>query len=145
MKKEPYPPSAGRTAERSDPLETPGPSASSKPTYPASLRQPPSPYDARLSLAAIAWLRELPQQVAPQALARQFPRIVNRLARFWDSPQMIDQYLTELLVDRRGRRKGFPDRVLEELHRLDKFHRARRHAPSSDLWESIPDRVPRDR
>ena len=145
MKKDPYPPSNIPAVQRREPLETPRPSESREPANPASMRQPPSPYDAKLSLAATAWISALPQQVAPLALAHQFPRIVNRLARFWDSPQMIDQYLTELLVDRRGRRKGFPDRVLDELHALDKFHRTRQKASSSDPWESIPDRTPRGR
>ena len=145
MKKEPCPPSNGPTVQRRDLFETPEPTGSRGPPNPASMRQPPSPYDAKLSLAATAWISELPPQVAPRALAQQFPRIVNRMARFWDSPHMMDQYLTELLVDRRGRRKGFPDKVLEELHALDKFHRARQRASSSDLWESIPDRRQRDR
>ncbi len=78
------------------------------------MRQPSSPYDKTLSLAARAWLGELPQEVAPLSLAKNFPRIVNRLARFWDSPRMVEE--------------------LVEYHRV-------RHTSgneNTDLWDSIP-------
>jgi hypothetical protein len=96
-----------------------------RPADPASMRQPPSPYDKTLSLAALGWLSELALEVAPLALASRFPRIVNRLARFWDSPQMIEAYFEDLLIDRRGNRQGFPPRILNELLVLAKYHRAR--------------------
>ena len=116
-----------------------------RPAAPAAQRQPPSPYDEKLNLAAVAWMNEIPAEVAPQALASQFPRIVNRLARFWDSPRMVDSYLEDLLVDRRGKRQGFPKKVLQELYALAEYHRHRR-APdmqelqraTSDVWDSIP-------
>jgi hypothetical protein len=145
VKKAPYPPPGGPAVQRRDPFETLGPSANRQPANPASMRQPASPYDGKLNLAATAWMSELPQQVAPLTLAHQFPRIVNRLARFWDSPQMIDQYLEQLLVDRRGRRKGFPEKALEELYALAEFHRRRHKSSASDLWESIPYRRQRGR
>jgi hypothetical protein len=106
---------------------------------PTSLRLPDSPYDRTLSLAAIAWLSELPQEVAPLVLANQFPRIVNRLSRFWDSPRMIDDYFQQLLMDRRGKRKGFQKRILDELQALADYHRALHKSDDhADVWESIP-------
>lgn len=107
------------------------------------MRQAASPYDGVLNLAAKAWLSELPQELAPLALAQQFPRIVNRLSRFWDSPRMIDEYFRQLLVDRRGKRKGFPQRVLNELYALYEYYRTLHDVQSSDVWDSIPYHKPR--
>jgi hypothetical protein len=109
-----------------------------RPADPASLRQQASPYDRSLSLATVAWLSELPQEIVPLTLAHHFPRIVNRLARFWDSPRMIDEYLKELLVDRRGKRKGFPPKIADELCRLAEYYRAVHGPENTDLWDSVP-------
>jgi hypothetical protein len=123
-------------------LQRRDPSWPYRPIDPASQRQPASQYDAALNLAAIAWLSELPQEVAPLALAKQFPRIVNRLSRFWDSPRMIDEYFRQLLIDGRGKRKGFPQKVLNELHALAQYYRALHKTDTSDIWDSIPYRKP---
>jgi len=80
--------------------------------------------------------------VAPAALASQFPRIANRLARFWDSPRMIDEYMEQLLIPKRSKRKGFPDKVLAELYALSEYHRARRAGAQNRLWDSLPYRKP---
>ena len=126
----------------SRPLQRRDPSWPYRPVDPASQRQAPSQYDAQLNLAAVAWLSELPQEIAPLALAKQFPRIVNRLSRFWDSPQMINEYFRQLLVDRRGKRKGFPQKVLNELYALGEYYRALHKTDTSDVWDSIPYRKP---
>jgi hypothetical protein len=102
---------------------------------PQAMRQPPSPYDRGPSIAALAWLKELPAQAVPVVLASRFPRIVNRLARFWDSPRMIDACFEELLIDHRGNRKGFPDEVLAELLTLAQYHRAVHKPLDIDLWQ----------
>jgi len=106
------------------------------------MRQPASQYDAALNVAAVAWLSELPQEVAPLVLAKQFPRIVNRLSRFWDSPRMIDEYFRQLLLDQRAKRKGFPQTVLNELYALAEYHRVLHQPENSDVWDSIPYRKP---
>ena len=108
------------------------------PAGPAIHRQAPSPYDRSLNRSTVAWLEELPQSVAPVALAIQFPRIANRLSRFWDSPGMIEEYFRELLVDKRGRRKGFPKNVVAELHALAQYYRALHAKADTDVWKSIP-------
>jgi hypothetical protein len=115
-----------------------GPITYSRVEDPATRRQPPSPHDAALNRSAAAWLAELPERVVPLVLAHQFPRIVNRLSRFWDSPRMLDAYFEELLIDTRGRRKGFPMRVLDELRTLAAHHRSLHKSESTDLWDSIP-------
>ncbi len=108
------------------------------PGDPANHRQPASPYDRSLNRSAVAWMDELPRNLAPVALAIQFPRIVNRLSRFWDSPRMIEECFRELLVDKRGRRKGFPKKILEELYALAHYYRTLHATPETDVWKSIP-------
>ena len=105
---------------------------------PTRHRQPESPYDRGLNRSTIAWLKELPQPVLPVALASQYPRIANRLSRFWDSPKMIEECFRELLLDKRGRRKGFPKKVLDELQMLAQYYRALHGEVETDRWKSIP-------
>jgi hypothetical protein len=89
---------------------------------PACLRQRGSPHDRALNLSTTAWLKELPPDIVPFALASQFPRIVNRLSRFWDSPRMMKQCFEELLVHRRSGREGFPEDALRELFALEQYY-----------------------
>jgi hypothetical protein len=71
---------------------------------------------------ATRWLAALPMDCYPLALAKTFPRIANALATFWTRPDALMSYLSELLVDRRGGRKGFPLDVLDELHQLEAYY-----------------------
>ena len=68
------------------------------------------------------WFRSLPEQVRPHALAAQFARIANLICAVWDDPPACRKYLEELLVDRRGKRKGFPMAVLRELSTLRAYY-----------------------
>lgn len=115
-----------------------GPIAYATVEDPAAQRHPPSPHDATVNRSAAAWMAELPEHLVPRELAHQFPRIVNRLSRFWDSPRMLDTYFQELLIDQRGRRKGFPTKILIELRALAAHHRALHEPATTDIWESTP-------
>jgi hypothetical protein len=110
----------------------------------AAQRLPPSPHDRSLDRAAVGWLHALPAEVRPHQAPIRFPRILNRLARYWDSPSMTEQIFDDLLVDRRVGRKGFPRDVLVEIHRLHDYYRSL-HPPKErdarDLWASVPDRL----
>jgi len=64
------------------------------------------------------WIATLPDDFQLTATAKAFPRIVNELAALWLEQGELTDYLDELLVDKRGRRQGFPARVLSELHAL---------------------------
>lgn len=103
-------------------------------------RQPPSPYDRSLNRSAVNWLHELPPDVRPRESALRFPRILNRLARYWDSPRMADEIFADLLVDRRVGRKGFPPVILEEIRVLYGHFKSLNPERTSDLWSSVPDR-----
>jgi len=111
---------------------------------PARHRQPESPYDRNLNRSTIAWLNELPRPLVPVTLASEFPRITNRLSRFWDSPKMMEECFRELLVDKRGRRKGFPKKVLDELHMLAQYYRSLHEHAETDRWKSVPYRKSSD-
>ena len=102
------------------------------------LRQPPSKYDAALNLAAQAWMRQLPPEEVPSHTAARFPRIVNRIARNWENPPMMREIFADLLIDRRGSRRGFPLAVSRELHALYDVYR-QRHPDAEidvdiDIW-----------
>jgi hypothetical protein len=61
------------------------------------------------------WLAMLAPDVQPRALVTQFPRLANRLAADWGSPEMCRSFLYQLLVDHRGNRKGFPEDVTRDI------------------------------
>ena len=68
------------------------------------------------------WIAALPVEFQPTATARVFPRIANQLATLWSMPGEMASYFSELLVDNRGGRQGFPIRVLGELHALRQYY-----------------------
>ena len=82
----------------------------------------------------IRWMAGLPRDVQPLALGDAFPRIANMLAQLWPNAGAFRDYLSELLVDRRGGRKGFPVEVLTDLHRLRAYH-SKLHPDHADLWD----------
>jgi hypothetical protein len=67
------------------------------------------------------WFEGLPPQVRPTALMRQFPRIANVIAAAWNDLEQFETYISSLLTDKRGGRKGFPGEVLMELGALDRY------------------------
>ncbi len=61
------------------------------------------------------WIAQLPADIRPLSLLQDYPRIANHLARAWHDPVIFATYLSTLLVDRRGGRRGFPGEVQGEL------------------------------
>jgi len=99
-------------------------------------RAPLREADLVLSSVAEKWLMSLPQPLRPAALCATYPRVVNRLALCWADGVLTDRLLEDLLIGRRGKRKGFPAPLAEELMRLRRFHdhyREVEHTPS--VWE----------
>lgn len=68
--------------------------------------------------ATFKWIASLPRELRPLALLQKYPRIANMLAQSWHDPAAFREYMFDLLIDRRGRRKGFPQDVRSELLRL---------------------------
>jgi hypothetical protein len=75
-----------------------------------------------------AWLRSIPNGLHPKQLCRHYPRVANRIAMAWHELPQVDRLLTDLMVDGRGNRLGFPPRIRHELDRLYGLH-ARRMTP----------------
>jgi hypothetical protein len=69
----------------------------------------------------LAWIRDLPQDVQPQALLRQFPRIANAIAATWSEAVSCKAVMNKLLIDTRGNRQGFPKEIRRELLALWAF------------------------
>ena len=67
---------------------------------------------------SLNWLRSLPEEARPVALATRYPRIVNTFAQQWSDPPACGAYFDALLVDRRGNRQGFPPAVQGDIRVL---------------------------
>jgi hypothetical protein len=99
-------------------------------------QKPPPPQPASASFAHLrkhrpvlvllprtrVWMASLPPRVRPSCLATQYARIANLLCATWDHPSECRQYLNDLLIDRRGGRKGFPRPVERELQLLSLYY-----------------------
>lgn len=64
------------------------------------------------------WLATLPAGVRPDRLAKAFPRIANQMAHLAARPVHYGCYLDDLLIDRRGGRRGFPAEVRADIEAL---------------------------
>ncbi len=71
--------------------------------------------------ATFKWIARLPRNVRPIELLRQFPRVANALATSWHEPRAFRACLYDLLGDKRGNRRGFPNEVLSELLALQSY------------------------
>ncbi|HUP05678.1 MAG TPA: hypothetical protein VMU47_00900 [Caldimonas sp.] len=91
----------------------------------ATSRAPAPAAPEALTPAASAWLRALPMRVKPLQLCSAYPRVVNRIAAAWSDPALTDGVFNELLLDRRGGRKGFPPGIAAEILRLHAYHEQR--------------------
>lgn len=72
------------------------------------------------------WMNSLPEEFRPQTLPIRYGRIANIIAATWGEPAECSAYISSLLHDQRGGRKGFPAEVLQDLHDL-RIYYARLH------------------
>jgi hypothetical protein len=101
---------------RFDRIDAPPPRESEAPMR--MLRSLPNPRDKSLSSLAQAWRDQLPAGLRPDALCESYPRVANRVALCWPDPALVMTLIDDLLDNRRGARKGFPQAVQRELGRL---------------------------
>jgi hypothetical protein len=87
-------------------------------------RKPPRAEDLVLNEQARAWAQALPRHARADNLVRLYARIANKLALLWPDPEACSAYFDDLLIDRRGGRKGFPPEVGKELVALRVHHMA---------------------
>lgn len=85
-------------------------------------RAPLREADRSLVMETRLWMLRLPPKLRPVVLAEAFPRVANRLARDWSDNFMLEVCFEDLLIDRRGGRRGFPPAPLRELKRLHLFN-----------------------
>ena len=85
---------------------------------------------------ARAWMAELPDAVRPNQLALRYARLANRLCRVWEQPAKCERLLDDLMIDRRGGRKGFPLPIANELATL-RDHYFRLHHDGKSAWEHV--------
>jgi hypothetical protein len=95
-----------------------------------------SPPTEPLAEATAAWIASLPQSVRPQELARQFPRVANRVCELWKRPAQCDPYLKKLILDDRVDRKGFPPEVASEVSALAS-HYASVFPYRHSIWDDV--------
>jgi hypothetical protein len=70
------------------------------------------------------WMKSIPPEYRPQTLPIRFGRIANLLAAHWDDPKHCTAYITSLLRDTRGNRKGFPPEVQQDILDLRVYYAA---------------------
>lgn len=95
-----------------------------------------------LMRGTLQWAATLPPEVRPQALMDKFPRVANMVAACWKEPASLHKCMNDLVVviDRRGKRQGFPAEVLSELVNLQTYSVVNRYAPMIALQRaSEPD------
>ena len=72
----------------------------------------------------------------PFALEQHYERILKKLSDLWDSPE-IENYFSNLLIDTRGGRQGFPNAVFKDIQSLYAFHDNERLRVIMDRTEAI--------
>ena len=85
------------------------------------------------------WMGTIPPEYRPQTLPIRFGRIANLLAANWDNPKDCSAYISSLLHDRRGGRKGFPPEVLQDIRDLRVYY-AKLHPIV--VWDQEPEQKP---
>ena len=93
--------------------------------------------DRELNAAAKALLVSIPEGEKPKKLAEAYPRIVNRMAALWRTPQEMNRYFEDLLTDTRGGRQGFPLGVLMELTSLKEYYQSKVAPTKGDVWDAV--------
>lgn len=57
----------------------------------------------------------------PYALESKYERILLQIVELWETPK-VNLYFSDLLIDKRGGRQGFPPDVIKDILRLRDFH-----------------------
>ncbi len=90
-----------------------------------------------LAPETIAWLASLPFTVRPRELPVQFTRIANALGRAWAEPLRCMRYLDDLLLDRRGNRRGFPLAIALEIVSIKNYFETVVNPMPQSVWDEV--------
>ena len=85
---------------------------------PSTLRRPGRPEDRTPMAFTVRWANEFPYGRRPDLLLERYPHVANRLALCWADKALAERLFEDLLVDKRGGRKGFSSTVRAELLHL---------------------------
>jgi hypothetical protein len=88
----------------------------------------------------LRWLAALPDDVRPNELPLQFPRIANALAFRWINSDACRAYLEDLLLDKRGNRRGLPNVIAEELATLKNYFETVLFPVPQTVWDEVAER-----
>lgn len=61
------------------------------------------------------------EDLYPQALEGKYSRVFNKILGMWGT-EALEPYITDLIVDKRGDRKGFPAEVAADIILLSRLH-----------------------
>ncbi len=100
-----------------------------------------SPQPTALAAQTLQWLTELPRHLRPDQLAAGYPHIANKLAALWTTPDECRRYFDDVLLDRRGNRKGLPERVAMELAALKNHFDSAKFPTHQTVWDEIISRA----
>lgn len=93
--------------------------------------------DLTLTQETAQWLTRLPPEVLPRVLVKEIPRIANDLCRRWTMPAACQAYFDDLLIDRRGNRRGFPMAIALELAALKNHYQTQVHPAPQSWWDHL--------
>ena len=85
-------------------------------------RKAPCDVDRILLSTTHLWLRTIPSSLLPKHLCHHHPHLANRFAQVWGDREWMAAMIDELLIDRRGGRRGLSARVRLEIEQLERFH-----------------------
>ena len=72
----------------------------------------------------------------PFELEERYDRIIIKIEQLWDTAEIHD-YFSELILDKRGGRQGFPGGILQEIIRLREFRELETLRKAEDKEEAI--------
>jgi hypothetical protein len=93
-----------------------------------------------LAPAAVQWLASLPSNVRPKLLPIESARIANAFARKWANVDICLAYFDDLLIDRRGNRRGFPIGIILEIAALKDYFESVLHRSPQTVWDEVANR-----
>ena len=88
-------------------------------------RRKAAPFNKLLG-PTLQWAKDLPPDVIPVALMARYPRVANMVAVRSKEGSGFHDYLVDLLVGRRGGRKGFSSDIVDEIEHLRAHYLLRR-------------------
>jgi len=93
-----------------------------------------------LSAETVQWLAALPPSVKPTLLPIEFVRIANALSRRWGTPSACLAYFDDLLINKRGPRRGFSIGIVLELAGLKNYFQTFVHPAPQTVWDEVSKR-----